>query len=208
MPQKIWLSGDYHLSHKNIIKYCNRPFDSVDEMNKTISKNHNRVVGKKDLFYFLGDLTLHNKRVAYMAIKNLNGKWHFIRGNHDKKTIRVIEDHVEWVDGLRVIQIDGKKITLSHFACRVWDGSHHGHYHFYAHSHGELTPFKNSLDVGIDNAYRLLGEYRPFSLEEALDFASKNETQMEDYHASRNREDLKCPTRDPRRDKAAGRKNR
>ena len=35
MPN-VWFTADFHLGHKNIIRYCNRPSDTVEEMNRTI----------------------------------------------------------------------------------------------------------------------------------------------------------------------------
>jgi calcineurin-like phosphoesterase family protein len=55
----------------------------------------------------------------------------------------------------------------------LWDGSHRGNVQLYGHSHAnaeakldQMMPDRRSMDVGVDNAFRLLGEYRPFSLEE------------------------------------------
>ncbi len=41
----IFFTGDEHFGHKNVIKYCNRPFSDVDEMDREIIKRHNEVVG-------------------------------------------------------------------------------------------------------------------------------------------------------------------
>lgn len=51
----IYFTADLHLNHENIIKYCNRPFNSVEEMNKTIIDNINTTVGQNDTLYILGD---------------------------------------------------------------------------------------------------------------------------------------------------------
>jgi len=55
----IWFTADYHLSHKNIIKYCNRPFVNVNEMNTAILNNLESKVKQGDTLYFIGDITFN-----------------------------------------------------------------------------------------------------------------------------------------------------
>ena len=55
--KSIYLIGDTHFDHANIIRYCNRPFRNVQEMNETIVRNWNEIVKDKDTVYFLGDWT-------------------------------------------------------------------------------------------------------------------------------------------------------
>jgi calcineurin-like phosphoesterase family protein len=53
----IYFSADWHLGHKNIIKYCNRPFKTVEDMDSTIWINAYKVLKPNDVLYYLGDLT-------------------------------------------------------------------------------------------------------------------------------------------------------
>ena len=52
----IYFISDTHFNHNNIIKYCNRPFKSINEMNQTIINNWNKTVKADDEIYHLGDL--------------------------------------------------------------------------------------------------------------------------------------------------------
>lgn len=45
----IWFTADFHLGHKNISWYCNRPFDTVEEMNRTILDRLNNLAKANDL---------------------------------------------------------------------------------------------------------------------------------------------------------------
>lgn len=79
----IYVISDLHLNHVNIIKYCNRPFSTVDEMNHTLIKNWNDVIKPDDIVYFLGDFCLGPKEAFIRFTSCLNGHKHFIIGNHD-----------------------------------------------------------------------------------------------------------------------------
>lgn len=54
--KRIFVTSDLHLGHYNIIRYCKRPFNNLDDMNTKLVRNWNSVVSPKDTVYFLGDL--------------------------------------------------------------------------------------------------------------------------------------------------------
>jgi len=53
-----FFSADQHFGHSNIIKYCNRPFASVEEMDRVMVERWNARISPKDNVYLLGDVFL------------------------------------------------------------------------------------------------------------------------------------------------------
>ena len=89
---KYFVTSDYHLGHFNIIRYCGRPFKSLEEMNNTIIQNHNSRVKPEDVVFHIGDFCFKNtswsgegvRQSSYFWEQQLNGKIIHIRGNHDR----------------------------------------------------------------------------------------------------------------------------
>lgn len=84
---KYWCVSDFHFNHKNIIKYCDRPFKTIEEMNQAIISNINSVVNTDDYLLCLGDWCFgrdSNKDTVITtrnAIKCKNIS--LVYGNHD-----------------------------------------------------------------------------------------------------------------------------
>jgi len=102
----IYFSSDYHLGHFNIIQYCNRPFQDVEEMDATIIENHNNIVKKDDTFIHIGDFCWHDKFEEYR--KQLQGNIIFLSGNHDD-----LANNYPYIERL-YMYILGKHIHLVH----------------------------------------------------------------------------------------------
>lgn len=82
----IYFTADWHLNHEKIIKYCDRPFSNIKEMNNTIIRNYKEVIDDNDTVYFLGDLCLYREHMKESFIKTfskLPGRKILIMGNHD-----------------------------------------------------------------------------------------------------------------------------
>jgi calcineurin-like phosphoesterase family protein len=82
--EKVYFISDMHFGHTNIMKYENRPFDTVEEMDNTIIENWNKVINKNDLIFVLGDVSFYSKELTYHIIHKLHGRKILIIGNHDK----------------------------------------------------------------------------------------------------------------------------
>ena len=125
MPN-IWFTADFHFGHNNIIRYCNRPFRSVEEMDQTILDRLNASVKANDIIYFLGDFCIGSKAKALEHRKQIRCKKIFaVPGNHDKQ-IRKLTEEFSWLSNLAEISIHGQPVVICHYAMRVWNRSHHG----------------------------------------------------------------------------------
>jgi calcineurin-like phosphoesterase family protein len=78
---EIWVISDTHFGHVNIIKYGDRPYKHVDEMNEDMLQKWNAVVSPQDKVYHLGDVYMGKMNDHFLT--RLNGKKRLILGNHD-----------------------------------------------------------------------------------------------------------------------------
>lgn len=186
-----YFTSDLHFGHKNVIEFCNRPW-TFEEQDEEIIERWNKKVGVMDPVYHLGDFTFKGpKHVDYVVslINQLNGRIHFIRGNHcDLRLWRLIEDmnipHIEWIKDYAEIKVGRQKIILSHYAFRHWNNMHHGSWQLHGHSHGSLPPVGKQLDVGIDNH----PDFQIFSLDDVRDHMAQQEFVENDHHTRENAE--------------------
>ena len=146
-----FFTSDTHWGHNNILKHCNRPFTSVEEMDYTMIKNWNAVVTPKDDVYHLGDFAFRSRasEVAHI-FKELNGNIHLIIGNHDHRSLRNYDGFAS-ISHLKDIKIGDQSVTLCHYPMRSWNKSFHGSWHLYGHVHGLSEPWGLSFDVGVDS---------------------------------------------------------
>lgn len=79
----LWIIGDPHFYHKNIISYENRPFSSVEEMNKALIDNWNSRISNHEKAIILGDFCFGANKHGAETAKQLNGYKILIMGNHD-----------------------------------------------------------------------------------------------------------------------------
>ena len=147
----IFFTSDLHIHHANIIKYCQRPFNSVEEMDNAIINNWNSVVAQDDSVWVLGDFTMSNDKILInRTLSRLNGNKYLVLGNHDSPACKFSGFWSE-VHELTHISVERETLVLCHYAMRVWYKSHHGSWHLYGHSHGSLSEENNlSFDVGVD----------------------------------------------------------
>ena len=146
--------ADTHFLHRNIIKFCKRPFANVNEMNEALIFNWNKIVSNNDEVHVIGDFAFCGTLEDTQTIFNrLNGRKHLVTGNHD--TLALEMEHVRpgtWasISDLKEVIHHNQKIVMCHYPMRTWHHSYKGVWHLYGHVHGTTEPHGKSVDVGVD----------------------------------------------------------
>jgi len=183
----IYFTSDQHFYHENVIKYCNRPFSSVEEMNQILIKNWNNTVGPDDIVYCLGDFSMAFRSVE-MFSQALNGVKYLVPGNHDfchsyHKKSRNEEGRQKWIqkytdNGWTVLPEqtilelpDVGTINLCHFPYVAdvdyndkyskWRLNDDGNWLICGHVHQNWKVYNNMINVGVD-----VWDFKPVSIEE------------------------------------------
>lgn len=80
---KIFFIGDTHFGDSQIIDYEQRPFASVEEMDRELINRWNYVVTDEDKVFMIGDFSLYNMQKTTEICNKLKGTKILIMGNHD-----------------------------------------------------------------------------------------------------------------------------
>ena len=179
--------------------------ESTKLMDDALIDGINQVVGRDDTLYHLGDFHFAHIGNYCLVAQTYRERIrcrnvHLIWGNHDNRQavyplnrFANMGDLFSSANDLSEIRVGEQRIVLCHYCMNTWNKSHRGSWHLYGHSHGEaetkldsVFPGRRSMDVGVDNAKRLLGEYRPFSFEEIRGFLKDRPGSFIDHHVDPN----------------------
>ena len=187
-----YFTSDYHAGHSNILELCKRPFRYIQDQDKTIASNHNSIVTDSDEVTNLGDVG-YRCSAFYVAdfLKQLNGRHTIFLGNHDKPLRQAyergllrdminsgklqivggdlaIQDHTLSI--YRMMEIEGQKVFVGHYAVRTWPNAFRGSFMLYGHSHSNLSDLYKSMDVGVDRETETHRRFFPWSWKEIVDY--------------------------------------
>lgn len=187
-----FFTADLHLNHANIIKYCGRPFETVEQMNYGLVENWNTVVSPEDDVYIVGDVAMGDVEDALKYVQMLNGVLHLIPGNHDKcweghfrggkspdrrRRMRELYEDAGFLikNSEEKIFVAGNSFQVCHFPW-IEDARHGKKYTefrptppwgkarlIHGHVHQEWKYNNNMVNVGID-----VWNYAPVSIEQII----------------------------------------
>ena len=190
----IYINADYHFSHTNMTKDGNslvktRAHLSVDEMDRLLIANHNRVVNPSDTTYVLGDLSMHTKpHVIKDYLDRMNGAFIIVKGNHDNTSLinYLTRNNYELPNGKMKFEVHEvgvrikahkKVFYLTHYPMQI--GSSRNIYSLHGHIHEFVVGRGYALNVGVDSPEiprERFGE--PISLDLAMRLVMEKEERL------------------------------
>lgn len=168
-----YFTSDLHLGHENIIRFSNRPFSSIEEMNRTLIDNWNSRVTDRDDIYILGDM-FHKATDIEKILGKLKGRKHMVIGNHDYTWMKKV-DMAKWfieINNIIVLKEGGRTMTLCHYPLLSWPHMEYGGWCIYGHIHNSIpegtgwdfiSQNPRLLNAGVD-----INGYYPVPFEELI----------------------------------------
>lgn len=158
----IFVISDTHFGHANIIRYCNRPFHSISEMNEKMIDNWNNTVTEQDHIYHLGDVYFGIDTSNFFH--RLKGKKRLILGNHDNGKDQKLQSMFQKIMLWR--PFPEFKMVLSHIPIHPSSLSSKFPINVHGHIHDKEPFDKQYRNVSVE-----MTNYTPISLEEIRDSA-------------------------------------
>ena len=159
MSSNVWFTSDLHLGHEGVAKH--RGFTCLEYHDDAILNNFQKLIGKRDKLFILGDVAWNNKSLPLIA--EIPGVKELIVGNHDTLSTREYLKYFNKVHGFRGY----KGFWLSHPPIHEQEiyrkrGNIHGHVHNGAHTPPLPYPYFN---VNVD-----FNDMKPVNFDTILDW--------------------------------------
>lgn len=151
----IWIISDTHFNHHNIIKYCDRPFKSSQEMDEVLIQNWNSVVKPNDIVYHLGDVYFGGN---FTPRERLQGRKRLILGNHDNGKDQRLQSLFQKIMIWRMWPEFG--ILLTHVPVHESTLRDKCPLNVHGHIHQNSSPTKNHRNVCVE-----MTDYTPINIE-------------------------------------------
>lgn len=135
---EVFFISDTHFFHNSVLKFDNRPFNTIEKMHQVMLERWNKKVKNEDIVYILGDFSWQCTDEAVDFLKQLRGRKRLIMGNHDfkkgTKKYRQIFENIKDKDEVTIPGLSNKIFLFHHFV-PFYPKHYYGSYALYGHSH-------------------------------------------------------------------------
>ena len=176
-PMTHWYTADLHLGHEGILRFCNRPFASVGEMDAALIDNLWSCVQPDDVLWVVGDFAHGPKAKDIRWLERTFAKLpgaekHLVVGNHDPEETQMLP----WTSVSRLALVDDpstdaaarRPLVLCHYPMMTWEGARKGALHLFGHVHDAWSGARGAVNVGVDQ-----WDFHPVRIEDVARRAAK-----------------------------------
>lgn len=170
MNSNSFITSDTHFSHDRIRDLCNRPFDTITQMDEALINGINNTVDRNDTLYHLGDIVWWEKEAYILRlewfISSVNCKnIKVCFGNHDDPEI--LEKYFDSVEFYREEKYNNRVIVMCHYPFASWNKKARGAINLHGHCHllnQDWNDGLNRYDVGVDS-----NNFKPIHIDDILE---------------------------------------
>lgn len=169
-----WMWSDLHFGHKNIIKYSDRPFADISDMDRRLIDNFNSVTNKDSVSIWGGDITFYDENRSTEIVTECNGYKILIVGNHDFSYNSKVLKNMGFDEVYLLMTYVDNDVSLlfTHYPTKVapdWVNIH-GHEHI-----GKFSPTfsKDRQHININCEFH---SYKPLPMTQVVEWAKTRTT--------------------------------
>lgn len=158
-----FFTSDLHFGHKKLCE--NLRHMSIEENDRLIISNWNKVINKRDLVFILGDITMEKPKLIEGYMQQLNGIKYVIGGNHDGRQccIELSRIGIPVVGALKYKEFMLTHIPISQNQFLNFRGNIHGH----IHNDGKENLLDPTFYYNVNTEFH---NYTPVSLDTIRDY--------------------------------------
>lgn len=150
----LYFIADYHLRHKNVLDFEDRPYESIEEMEEDFIAKWNNVVNEEDTVVLVGDIIFHGKKHHWIELlTKLKGKKILVKGNHDdSKAVQnlVEEGYLEEYHEVGYMFKENKMLYwVTHYPMEIEERPRK--FSIHGHIHNKPSRYMNQINVGVDS---------------------------------------------------------
>ena len=164
-PERTWIWSDLHLADRSVLAASNRPFRSIEEMNRHLLREWSRRVHANDTIICLGDVAhpdAWGNRRLLLDLRNCPGERILVLGNHDLNT-QALHDAGFGTMCIAALCDTDPPLALSHLPLRRVPPTA---INVHGHIHGGEAPTRRHFNVSVERT-----DYAPVGLNWVLERA-------------------------------------
>lgn len=159
----IWFWSDTHFNHRNVIRYCDRPYDDLKVMQDRMIENYRSVVGPTDICIWGGDVAFMGTEPTNILLREFPHDKILVVGNHDMNKKKLKQMDFNQTHLVFMIDHPVTPLIVTHYPM---DNVPEPFFNVHGHTHNRNTQHDRHINISVE-----VIDYTPIHLDEILRIA-------------------------------------